>query len=174
VYFVEPSNPTWVRAQTTQVAHTWPDYLDDPGQFGPVTYCLAPYVRWSRFGTTQTMPYTVGQSKYALGPFDPLRRTIWVCVQRTRRCTISIVPTPIAGSQQHYTTSPASYCNHAMPPHMHRARYSLATREPERYRAGGGGINRTPNTHLRHPWEESQQNDIRQLEIFTPNLMDGH
>jgi hypothetical protein len=77
-------------------------------------------------------------------------------------------------SQQHYTTSPVAYCNHAMPPHIHRAGYSLATREPERYRAGGGGINRTPNTHLRHPWEESQQNDIMQLEIFTPNLMDGH
>jgi hypothetical protein len=31
---------------------------------------------------------------------------------------------------------------------------------PEIYRVGGG-INRTPNTHLGHLWEESQQNDVR-------------
>jgi hypothetical protein len=39
-------------------------------------------------------------------------------------------------SQQYYTTPPIAYYNNAMPPHMHRAGYSSATREPKRYRAG--------------------------------------
>jgi hypothetical protein len=52
-----------------------------------------------------------------------------------------------------------------MPPHVHRVEYSSATRELE-----SGGINRTPNTHLRHPWEESRQNDVRQPEISTHKL----
>jgi hypothetical protein len=70
-------------------------------------------------------------------------------------------------SQQNYATPPTAYYNHAMPPHVHRVEYFSATREPERYRARGGGINRTPNTHLRHPLEESRQNDVRQYKIFT-------
>jgi hypothetical protein len=57
-----------------------------------------------------------------------------------------------------------------MPPYVHRAGYYSTTREPERFRVGGGGINRTPNTHLRHTWKESQQNDVRQPKIFTPKL----
>jgi hypothetical protein len=44
----------------------------DPVQFGPVVDCLAPYVGPSGYGTTQTMPYTIGQSGYALRPFDPV------------------------------------------------------------------------------------------------------
>jgi hypothetical protein len=67
---------------------------------------------------------------------------------------------------------PTTYYNHSMPPHVHKAEYSSATREPERYRGGGGGINRIPNTHLRHPWEESRQNDVRQPEFSPTNLMD--
>jgi hypothetical protein len=63
-----------------------------------------------------------------------------------------------------------TYYNHAMPPHGHRAENSSVTREPERNRAGGGGINRTYNTHLGHPWEESRQNDVRQPEISTHKL----
>jgi hypothetical protein len=51
--------------------------------------------------------------------------------------------------------------------------YSLATREPERYKAGGGGINRTPSTHLGHPWEESRQNDVSQPDISTHKLNGG-
>jgi hypothetical protein len=35
---------------------------------------------------------------------------------------------------------------------------------------GGGGINRTPNTHIEHPWEKSRQNDVRQPEISTHKL----
>jgi hypothetical protein len=50
------------------------------------------------------------------------------------------------------------------------AKYSSATSDPERYRTGGGGINRTPNTHLGHPWEESRQNDVRQPKISTHKL----
>jgi hypothetical protein len=46
----------------------------------------------------------------------------------------------------------------------------LSIREPERYRAGAGDINRTPNTHLKHPWEESRQSDVRQPEISTHKL----
>jgi hypothetical protein len=60
-----------------------------------------------------------------------------------------------------------------MPPHEHMAEYSLATREPERYREEGGCINRTPNTHLEHPWEESRQNDVRQPDISTHKLNGG-
>jgi hypothetical protein len=47
-----------------------------------------------------------------------------------------------------------------LPPHEQRVEYSSATREAERCRAGGGGINRTPSTHLGHPWEESQTPEI--------------
>jgi hypothetical protein len=55
-------------------------------------------------------------------------------------------------SQLHYGAPPAAYYNHVVPPHVLRAEYYFATRDPKRYRAGGGGINRTPNTHLGHPW----------------------
>ena len=51
--------------------------------------------------------------------------------------------------------------------------YSSATRELERYKAGGGGINRTPSTHLGHPWEESRQNDVSQPDISTHKLNGG-
>jgi hypothetical protein len=54
-----------------------------------------------------------------------------------------------------------------MPPHVHRAEYSSTTRDPERYRAGGGGINKTPNTYLGHPYEESRQNNVSQPKIST-------
>jgi hypothetical protein len=60
-----------------------------------------------------------------------------------------------------------------MAPHGHMAEYYSDTREPDRYRAGGGGINMTPNTQLGHPWEESRHNDVRQPQISTHNLMDG-
>jgi hypothetical protein len=72
--------------------------------------------------------------------------------------------------QQHYGAPPATHYNHAIPPHGYRAEYYSAIREPERYRAGDGDINRTPNTHLKHPWEESRQSDVRQPEISTHKL----
>jgi hypothetical protein len=105
-YFVRPSDPTQVRAQTTQVA----PYTVGPsgytlGLFGPGADRLAHYARPS--GYTYAEP---GAAQYAqfLHP-----------------------------SQQHYATLPAAYYNHDMPPHMHRAQYSSATIESERYRAGG-------------------------------------
>jgi hypothetical protein len=57
---------------------------------------------------------------------------------------------------------------------MLRTEYFSATRETERYRAGEGGTNKTPNTHFEHPWEEGQQHIVRQPEVFTPYLMDVH
>jgi hypothetical protein len=48
-------------------------------------------------------------------------------------------------SQQDYMTPLTTYYNHGMPPYMHKAEYSSATKESERYRVGGGSINRTPN-----------------------------
>jgi hypothetical protein len=53
---------------------------------------------------------------------------------------------------------------------MHMTEYPLANRELERYRARGVVINRTSNTHLKHPWEEIRQNNVRQPEIFTRKL----
>lgn len=58
-------------------------------------------------------------------------------------------------SQQHYATPPTLSYNHVMPPHMPMVEHSSATIEPERYRAGEGGSNRTPNTHFEHPQDES-------------------
>jgi hypothetical protein len=99
------------------------------------------------------------------GPSVPLRRTVRVCVRGTKSCTT--IPTLIAATIWY---PPATHYNHAMPPHGHRAEYCSATREPERYRAGAGDINRTSNTHLGHPWEESRQSDVRQPEISTHKL----
>jgi hypothetical protein len=66
-----------------------------------------------------------------------------------------------------------TYYNHVMQPHEHRDEYSLATKERNRDRAGGGGINRTTSTHLGHPWEERRHNDVRQPEISTHKLNGG-
>jgi hypothetical protein len=53
---------------------------------------------------------------------------------------------------------------------MPRTKYFSATRETERYKAGEGGTNKTPNTHFEHPWEEGQQHNVRKPEVFTPVL----
>jgi hypothetical protein len=53
---------------------------------------------------------------------------------------------------------------------IQRVKHSLAIQEPERYRAGGGNTNRTPNMNFEHPWEESRHNNVWQLEVFTPKL----
>jgi hypothetical protein len=177
-YFVGPSDSTRVHVQTTQVAPYMTRSSEyNPGPFSPIVDRPVPYDGRSGYETTQVVPYMVRQSRYTLGPFGPV----------TDRPTSYVGPSgyvyvePIVAqytqfphpSQQHYSAPPATYYNHALPPHGHMAEYSSATREPKRYRVGGGGINRTPNTHLRHPWEESQQNDVRQPEISTHKLNGG-
>jgi hypothetical protein len=116
------------------------------GPFDPIADHLAPYDGRSRYETSQAAPYTVGQSGYTLGPFDPV----------ADRPALTHGPSGYAyaeprvaqytqfphSSQQHYDTPPATYYDHTMPPHEHSVKYSSVTREPERYRAGGGVINR--------------------------------
>ena len=149
----------------------------NPGPFGPIVDRPAPYDGWSEYETTQAAPYTAGQSGYTLGPFNPVTdrpapyaRPSGYAYAEPRVAQYTQFP---HSSQQHYGAPPATYCNHAMPPQEHRAEYSLATRDHERYRAEGGGVNRTPTTHLGHPLEGSRQNDVRQPEISTHKLNVG-
>jgi hypothetical protein len=73
----------------------------------------------------------------------------------------------------HSSTILSHYYNHVMPAHIcTRPKYSLTTREPETYRAGGVALI-GHNTHFEHPWEESRQNNVWQHEVFTPKLNGG-
>jgi hypothetical protein len=119
-------------------------------------------------------PYTAGQSRYTFGPFGPVADHLTsyagpsgYAYVESRAMQYTQFP---HSTQQHYGVPPATHYNHAIPPHGHRAEYRSATREPERCRAGAGDINRIPNTHLKHPWEESRQSDVRQPEISTHKL----
>jgi hypothetical protein len=132
----------------------------NPGPFGLIVDRPTLYDGRSRYQTIQATPYTTGQSGYTLGRFclvvdflAPYARLSGYAYGELRVAQYTQFPHP---SQQHYGAPPATYYNHAIPPHEHMAEYSSATREPERCRAGGGGINITPSTHLGHPWEESQ------------------
>jgi hypothetical protein len=177
-YYAGPSDSTRLHAHTAQVA----PYMADPsgyspGPFGPIADRPVLYDRRSGYETTHAAPYTAGQSGYTFGPFG----------QVTDHPASYVGPSGYAytepraaqyaqfphSSQQHYGAPPATHYNHTIPPHGHRAEYCSAIREPERYRAGAGDINRTPSTHLKHPWEESRQSDVRQPEISTHNSMDG-
>jgi hypothetical protein len=174
-YYVGPSNSTRVHAHIVQVA----PYMTDPfgyslGPFGPIADRPVLYDRRSGYETAQVAPYTTGQSGYTFRPFGPVadHPTSYVgpsgyAYVEPRAAQYTQFP---HSSQQHYGAPPTTHYNHAIPPHGHRAEYCSATREPERYRAGAGDINRTPNTHLKHPWEESRQSDVRQPEISTHKL----
>jgi hypothetical protein len=151
-YFVELCDPTRVRAQTTQVTLYMVKLFGyNPRQFGSVADRLAPYFGPFGYETTWATPYTSRQSGYTLEPFG----------------LVTDRPAPYAGSsytepgatqytqflhpsQQQYATLPMTYYNHVVTPQMSSVEYSSATREPERYRARGGGTNRTPNTHFEH------------------------
>jgi hypothetical protein len=97
-------------------------------------------------------------SEYNLGPFGPVVDRPSPYVEPSGYTYAEQGAAQYAqflhSSQQHYDIPPVAYYNHAMPPHKHRDEYSSATREPERYRPGGDGTNRTPNTHFEHHWEE--------------------
>jgi hypothetical protein len=155
-YYAGPSDSTRVHAQTAQVA----PYMTDPSgynprPFDPIADRPILYDRRSGYETTQVAPYTAGQSGYTFGPFG----------QVTDHPTSYAGPSGYAyaepraaqyaqfphSSQQHYGAPPATHYNHAIPPYGHRAEYCSATKEPERYRAGAGDINRTPSTHIKHP-----------------------
>jgi hypothetical protein len=174
-YYAGPSDSTRVHAQTAQVA----PYMTEPsgyspGPFGPIADHPVLYDRWSGYETTQAAPYTAGQSGYTFGPFGPVadHPTSYAgpsgyAYAEPRAARYTHFP---HSSQQHYGAPPAIHYNHAIPPHGHRAEYCSATREPKRYRAEPGDINRTPNTHLKHSWEENRQSDVRQPEISTHKL----
>jgi hypothetical protein len=122
----------------------------------------------SGYETTQAAPYTSGQSGHTFGLFGPVADHLAPYAGPSGYAYVeprAAQPFPHS-SQQQYGAPPATHYNHAMPPHG----YCSATREPERYRAGAGDINRTSNTHLRHPWEESRQSDVRQPEFSTHKL----
>jgi hypothetical protein len=156
VYYAGPSDSTRVHAQTVQVA----PYMPEPsgyslGPFDPITDCPALYDRRSGYGTTQAAPYMAGQSGYTFGPFGlvadhptPYTGPSGHAYVEPRAAQYTQFP---YSSQQHYGAPPATHYNHTIPTHGHRVEYCSATREPKRYRAGAGDINRTPNTHLRHP-----------------------
>lgn len=122
----------------------------------------------------EAAPYMTGQSGHALGSFGPVMNRLTPYTRPFKYVYIEPGATQYAQvpypSHQHYATSPVAYHNHVMPPHAHMAKYSSATSKSERYRTGGGGINRTLNTHLGHPSEESRQNDAMQSEISTHKL----
>jgi hypothetical protein len=105
-----------------------------PRPFDPIADRPVLYDRRSGYKTTHVAPYTAEQSRYAY--VEPI--------------VVQYAQFPHS-SQQHYGAPPATHYNPTIPPHGHRAEYCSATREPERYRAGAGDINRTPNTHLKHP-----------------------
>jgi hypothetical protein len=174
-YYAGPSDSTRVHAQTTQVT----PYMTDPsgyspGPFGPITDRLVLYGRRSGYETTQVAPYTAGQSGYTFRPFGQVTDHPASYVGPSRYAYTEPRAAQYAqfpnSSQQHYGAPPATHYSHTIPPHGHRAEYCSSTREPERYRAGAGDINRTHNTHLKHPWEESRQSDVRQPEISTHKL----
>jgi hypothetical protein len=174
-YYVGPSDSTQVHAQTAQVA----PYMTDPsgyspGPFDPIADRPVLYDRRSGYEAIQVAPYTARQSGYTFGPFGPVvdhpasyAGPSGYAYAEPRAAQYTKFP---HSSQQHYSAPPTTHYNHAIPPQGHRAEYYSATREPERYSAGAGDINRTPNTHLKHPWEESRQSDVRQPEISTHKL----
>jgi hypothetical protein len=160
-YYAGPSDSTRVHAQTAQVT----PYMTEPsgyntGPFGPIADRPVLYDRRSGYETAQAAPYTAGQSGYTFGPFGsvadhptPYARPYGYAYAEPRAAQYTQFP---HSSQQHYGAPPATHYNHAIPPHGHRAEYCLSTREPKSYRAGASDINRTPNTHLKNPWEESR------------------
>jgi hypothetical protein len=130
-------------------------YGYNPGQFDQVADRPAPHVEPSRHRTTQAAQYTTEQSGYALGPFGTVMDRRAPYAGRFGYAYIEPGATQYAEfshpSQLHYGAPPAAHHNHVVPPPIHRVEYSSATREPERYRAGDGAINRTPNAHSEHP-----------------------
>jgi hypothetical protein len=155
-YYAGPSDSTRVHTQTAQVA----PYMTDPsgynpGPFAPITDRPVLYDRRSGYETTHVAPYTAGQSGYTFGPFGQVADhptsyagPFGYAYAEPRAAQYTQFP---HSSQQHYGAPPATHYNHTIPPHGHRAKYCSATRESQRYRAGAGDINRTPNTHLKHP-----------------------
>jgi hypothetical protein len=154
--FIRPYDPTRIHAHTTHVTPHMAELSGyNPKQFGQVVDHPTPHAWtiwvWNYAGnaiygqTVQIHTRTVRPSRGLFGPYVGPSGYAY-----TEPGAAQYAHFPHS-SQQHYGAPLATYYNHAMPPHVHRAKYSSATREPERYRAGGGGINRTPNTHLGHP-----------------------
>jgi hypothetical protein len=143
--FARPSNSARIYAQTTQVKPHGRTIWVQPqtirsgrGPSGPShqTVQVWNYPGSAIYNQTVRIHTWTIQSRHGLS--RSLRWIVQVCVHKTRSCTICRVL-----HRQHIITVP---CH----PYVHRVEYSSATREPDRYRAGGGGINRTPNTHLGH------------------------
>jgi hypothetical protein len=158
-YYAGPSDSTRVHAQTAQVV----PYMTDPsgyspGPFGPIVDRPVLYDRRSGYEIAQVAPYMAGQSRYTFRPFGPVVDHLASYARPSRYAYVEPRAAQYTqfphSSQQHCGAPPATHYNHAIPPHGHRAEYYSATREPERYRVGAGDINRTPNTHLKYPWEE--------------------
>jgi hypothetical protein len=155
-YYAGTSDSTRVHAQTIQVT----PYMTDPSGYSPGPFGLIAdrpvlYGRRSGYETAQVAPYTAGQSGYTFRPFGPVADhpasyagPSGYAYAEPRAVQYTQFP---HSSQQHYGAPPATHYNHVIPPHGHRVEYCSATREHERYRAGAGDINRTPNTHLKHP-----------------------
>jgi hypothetical protein len=118
------------------------------------------YDGWSRYRTTQATPYTAGQSGYTFGPFGPVadhRPLTPACPSmRTQNRELHNTHNSHTHRSNIMVPPPATHYNHTIPTHGHMVEYCSTTREPERYRAGASNINRTSNTHLRHPWVESR------------------
>jgi hypothetical protein len=147
----------------------------NPGPFGPIVDRPGPYDGWSEYETTQTAPYTAERSGYTLGSFDPVAdrptpyaRPSGYAYAEPRVAQYTQFP---HSSQQHYGAPSATYCNHAMPPQEHRAEYSSATRDHERYRAEGVAL----IGHLPHildiPWRETDRMMSGNLRFPPTNLM---
>jgi hypothetical protein len=137
--------------QTTQVApYTARPSGYTPRSFEPIVDCPAPYARPFGYGADRPT-YFFGPS----GPYIDLSadhpgnaicgQTIRLyhqtirpshrlpgLLRRTNGCVICTFPASITTA---LLTPSASYYKHAMPPHIRRAEYSSATREPEIYRA---------------------------------------
>jgi hypothetical protein len=101
-YYAGPSDSTRVHAQTAQVA----PYMTEssgysPRPFDPIANRLALYDGWSGYYPGSTIYiWTVRTHLRTVwpgcGPSGPLRRTVRVCVRRTKSCTT--IPTLIAAT----------------------------------------------------------------------------
>jgi hypothetical protein len=101
------------------------------GSFDIFCRTIRPYT--GRAPTTQVAQYMVGPSRYNLGPFDPVLEAPYAGPSGYVYAEPGVAQYVqfLHPSQQYYATPPTAYYNHTMPPHMHRAEYSLATREPK-------------------------------------------
>jgi hypothetical protein len=61
-----------------------------------------------------------------------------------------------------------------MPPHMHRAKYSLVARETKRYRVGGVPLLEHLTHILNIPRRKADKIISDNLGFSPPNLLDGH